>query len=326
MKKLGLISFAILIVTGLALTPVYGQAGMSFGAGVEGNLLTLEEQSAALGGVINMENRLGPVFALGANIGTAYGWNDFFSIENRVFGRWYFAKPASLEFFFQADAGLLVTFRTFDFFESRGSPSAGLTLGSRINVSNKWFIEPYIRGGYPYLGGIGVIAGYSMPGSGKKRIAPNDVELKTGEELVVFRYLDTVPEIAALSIEPYVYFGSNIARFTGLDRKTVENNYRLLREIAVFLNQNIEYSLIIEGHANPVTLTEDEEAMSLNPLSIERAELIANNLIQNGVDRKRLIIAGSGGSKTLVPWADRENWSLNRRVEFVLIRQRGGNF
>ncbi|MDR2479844.1 MAG: OmpA family protein [Treponema sp.] len=325
MKKINIISFAVLIISGLPLAPVHGQEGFSFGAGAEGNLLTLEDQSAALGGVINMENRLGPVFAMGVNIGSGYGWNNFFSIESRVFGRWYFAQPGNVAFFFQADAGLLVTFRSFDFFESRGSPSAGLTLGSRIKLSNKWFIEPYIRGGYPYLGGIGVLAGYSLHGSGKTKIAPNDTELKTGEELVVFRYLDTVPEIAALSIDPYIYFGSNIARFTGLDRKTVENNYRLLRELAVFLNQNQEYSLIIEGHANPVTLTKDEESMSLNPLSIERAELIANTLIQNGVDRKRLIIAGSGGTKTLVPWSDREHWSLNRRVEFVLIRQRGGN-
>jgi outer membrane protein OmpA-like peptidoglycan-associated protein len=142
-----------------------------------------------------------------------------------------------------------------------------------------------------------------------------------GEEVLVRRELITIPQIAALAIEPYIYFASDIAGFAGLDGKTVENNYRLLVEIAEFLRQNSEYQLVIEGHANPVVNTQSEEQTSLNPLSVERAELVAKTLISYGVNRKRLIIAGSGGTKTLVSWQDRQHWNLNRRVEFTLYRQ-----
>jgi hypothetical protein len=147
--------------------PVYAQSGFTIGAGAELNLLTLEEQKAALGGVTIFEIRMGPVFAMGVNIGAGYGWNDFISIENRMFARWYFARLQDVDFFVQTEAGLLAAFLAFDMSESRGSPSIGLMLGSRLHLSPAWYLEPYIRGGYPYLGGVGIIAGrFLPPGSG----------------------------------------------------------------------------------------------------------------------------------------------------------------
>ena len=146
--------------------------------------------------------------------------------------------------------------------------------------------------------------------------------LNSGEELMIFRQVESVPEIAALSMEPYIYFASNTPAFGGLPSKTIENNYRLIREIAGFLNSSPRYNLIIEGHANPVSNAPDE-GETLNPLSVQRAERVANALIYFGVDRKRLIIAGSGGAKALVPWTDRAHWDLNRRVEFLLFRPGG---
>ena len=329
----------VLLCMLLSAIPLFAQE-FSLGAGAEVNLITLEEKSLALSGIINAEMRFGSVFAAGVNIGAGYGWNEFIGIENRIFGRWYYARPANLEFFFQADAGLLVTFRTGDPLESRGSPSVGLTLGTRINLPGRWYLEPHVRGGYPYLGGLGILMGYS-PEPQKSSASRTNLknsgglnnenqvntinsreELKSGEELMVFMQLGNVPSIAALAIEPYVYFASNIAGFSGLDLRIVENNYRLLREIANFLQLNPEYNLVIEGHANPVIKTKNEEDATLNPLSLKRAELVANTLINYGIDRKRLIIAGSGGAKTLVPWPEREYWKLNRRVEFMLVRPR----
>jgi outer membrane protein OmpA-like peptidoglycan-associated protein len=96
-----------------------------------------------------------------------------------------------------------------------------------------------------------------------------------------------------------------------------------MREIAEVLKRDTTYQLVIEGHANPVNYSLSEEAMSLSPLSVKRAEAVANSLIAYGLDRKRLIIAGSGGTKILVPWVDRAHWNLNRRVEFFLTRQDG---
>jgi len=40
-----------------------------------------------------------------------------------------------------------------------GSISAGLAFGWRFLFKDRWFIEPAIRGGYPFLGGAGLSAG-----------------------------------------------------------------------------------------------------------------------------------------------------------------------
>jgi hypothetical protein len=40
-----------------------------------------------------------------------------------------------------------------------GMISAGLSFGWRFLFLNRWFVEPAIRGGYPYLAGAGVSAG-----------------------------------------------------------------------------------------------------------------------------------------------------------------------
>jgi len=37
--------------------------------------------------------------------------------------------------------------------------SIGMSYGWRFLIKDKWFIEPYIRGGYPYLAGAGLSAG-----------------------------------------------------------------------------------------------------------------------------------------------------------------------
>jgi outer membrane protein OmpA-like peptidoglycan-associated protein len=305
--------------------PAFGQTGVSVGAGPEVNIVTLEEERFGVGGILSVENRFGPVFAGGVNISASYGWNNFIGLENRIFGRWYFVSTKGIEFFFQGDAGLLITLQPLDPLKSRGAPSAGLTLGTRIFLPGGWYLEPYARGGYPYLGGAGLLMGFSPARHRSLSAASSQAnnELQSGEMVYIRRDLGSVPAIASLAIEPYIYFAPDIAAFTGLDFRTVENNYRLLQEIAGFLRSNTEYTLVIEGHANPVSNTRNEEAESLNPLSIKRAEVVANTLIGYGIDRKRFIIAGSGGTKTLVPWTDRNHWHLNRRVEFTLTRQAG---
>jgi len=40
-----------------------------------------------------------------------------------------------------------------------GAFSIGMSFGRRFLIKERWFIEPYIRGGYPYLAGAGLSAG-----------------------------------------------------------------------------------------------------------------------------------------------------------------------
>lgn len=313
----GTVFFALLF---LVRFPLLGQTGPFVGLSGEVNIITLNDRGFAAGGLLDAGYRFGPVFSTGVKTGVFYDLTQLLSLESRLFLRWYFVRQGIAEFFFQGDGGLLVTFREgLDLQESRGGPVGGLTLGVRIALPERWYLEPYVRGGYPVIGGGGITVGF-LP---KPRRSTVEDKLKNGEELVVIRSLNGIEEIADLSLDPSVYFAANSSGFSGLDRRSLENNYRLLREIALYLKQNPEYRLLVMGHANPVINTRTEEREILNPLSVKRAEQVANLLITYGVSRERLVITGSGGTKTLVPREDRSNWDLNRRVEFTLIRDPG---
>ena len=92
-------------------------------------------------------------------------------------------------------------------------------------------------------------------------------------------------------------------------------NRQALAEIVQILLENPQYSVLIDGHANPVIRTTREETEALLPLSLQRARAVANYLAESHkIDRKRLIITGAGGG-----YASRNNAALNRRVSFFII-------
>jgi len=131
-------------------------------------------------------------------------------------------------------------------------------------------------------------------------------------------------------IVPSIVFASNAGNFNGLSSDISAANDRILRRIAVVLNRYPTYKVTIEGHANPTTppgttaRTNEERGTStvkgLLPLSEERANAVLNYLVNLGVDRARLTSTGVGGTRTVVQFADRENWWKNRRVEFILVK------
>ncbi|MCL2192999.1 MAG: OmpA family protein [Treponema sp.] len=141
-----------------------------------------------------------------------------------------------------------------------------------------------------------------------------------------------IPPGAALRlVVPSIIFGPDAGDFGGIDTGKMESNNRVLGRIAEILNRFEDYSVRIEGHANPTTppgtaLREEEEAgspyiLGLQPLSEERAQTVLEHLVGLGVDRDRLSAVGMGGTKAIVEYEDRDNWWQNRRVEFLLIRE-----
>jgi len=123
---------------------------------------------------------------------------------------------------------------------------------------------------------------------------------------------------------PSIVFGSDTTGFAGLNEETLARNDYILRRIAQALNKFDTYRVIVEGHANPIAITEAgrllEQAVELRPLSEHRAQYVADYLVQLGVDRSRLSTVGVGGARPVVKYEDRDNWWKNRRVEFILLR------
>ena len=128
------------------------------------------------------------------------------------------------------------------------------------------------------------------------------------------------PVVASVPYIPSIVFDAN----TGFEgNPDIE---RLLSRIAATLNENSEYRVRIEGHANPTINPRDvagrqrEQIEELQPLSELRAKDIADQLIKLGIDPRRLEYYGTGGERPITAWEDTANWWKNRRVEFILTK------
>jgi outer membrane protein OmpA-like peptidoglycan-associated protein/flagellar hook assembly protein FlgD len=127
---------------------------------------------------------------------------------------------------------------------------------------------------------------------------------------------------------PSIVFRANYADFVGLDQSTLDNNAKVIKRIAEILNKFKDYRIQIEGHANSegkingysAAKIADEETKELVPLSLARANLVRQLLVQAGVDGPRLSTIGLGSSEPVVDFKDAVNRWKNRRVEFVLIK------
>jgi outer membrane protein OmpA-like peptidoglycan-associated protein len=124
---------------------------------------------------------------------------------------------------------------------------------------------------------------------------------------------------------PSIVFRTNAADFGALTGEIVANNRQVISRIAIILNKFPDYSVQVEGHANPENLpgtsarqTEDQYESRRGSISELRAQAIVNFLVENGVERSRLTAIGMGISRPLTEYADMDNRWKNRRVEFYL--------
>ena len=88
---------------------------------------------------------------------------DFTTIEITIFFRVYTSATAS-GFFAQLTYGSSIFSgkSAVSLPAEGGLISIGITAGWRIPLGSRFFIEPYIRAGYPYYGGIGLSTGVTF--------------------------------------------------------------------------------------------------------------------------------------------------------------------
>lgn len=170
---------------------------------------------------------------------------------------------------------------------------------------------------YPYTFTVTNELGLTSTVSG---IIPVDVlVIRVGDKLKI-----QVPSIIFRSDEAD-FVGKDVDPKKGLDQEKIDNNNRVLKRIAEILNKFKDYNVTIEGHANNVSGTEEEETIdttmygkALVPLSEARANYVKQVLIGFGVDSSRLTTVGVGGRQPVAAREDKDNWWKNRRVEFIL--------
>jgi hypothetical protein len=126
-----------------------------------------------------------------------------------------------------------------------------------------------------------------------------------------------IPEI------PDFIFRANEADFAGrdtdpergLDARTIKANLLALDALAAFLAANGAYRVQLEGFANPVLGTDQEETGRLVPISLARAAFVRDELLRRGVGEDRVTVNGSGGRG-----ADPGNPEGNRRVRVRIYK------
>jgi outer membrane protein OmpA-like peptidoglycan-associated protein len=88
-----------------------------------------------------------------------------------------------------------------------------------------------------------------------------------------------------------------------------------LNEMAQFMKDNPQHNIIVEGYADSTG-----PASYNRQLSVERADAIINYLVRQGVNRDRLSAQGYGESFPVATNETPAGRQLNRRAEFVVLR------
>jgi hypothetical protein len=327
-----------------SLVSAFGQEEDTFSLGglTEANANT-RHGFAAAGGAL-FDYGFTDNFAAGIKLDYGSDFHDVSSMEALAFARYYFFRYAPFNFFFQAGAGYIGLFE-----DSRmvSTVLADGGLGFRIPI-HRFFTEHYIRFGWPTGFGFGLALGYRfganppLPPPEPVRRPPARIveEPQPPSSQIAEEPPPPSPQIAeepppeaaphtdgisytdeGLITDPQILFLPNLRDFTVPDNapnrpmqlQIVEANRIGLRRIADFMKSHPEQTLHIEGHANPVLGTPEEETVRLIPLSGLRAQFIRTQLIELGVEEWRLGASGAGGrdaGKTGV-------WE-NRRVRFYL--------
>jgi hypothetical protein len=131
---------------------------LDLGLGLEGNMNTLYRASAS--SWFSASLALGRYFGTGVKTGYSHNFSGTGTLEMAALGRWYFLsmKNEKSRLFVQVEAGADLIF-----YEQKTLPAVlgGLAAGWRFNLG-RWYLEPVIRGGYPYIWGGGIGFGYRI--------------------------------------------------------------------------------------------------------------------------------------------------------------------
>lgn len=164
--------------------------------------------------------------------------------------------------------------------------------------------------------------------TGKLTVVPDSLDReKYGVDEVVSRYRirtgvileEVIPKKQWRIVAAPIHFDSDLPTFNLISAEMRQENIEVVDAIAdKILDFGKDVNVLVEGYANNVSNTEEENIRELIPLSQARADAVKEMLYESGVRRSRLSSTGRGGANPIADWEDTENWWRNRRVEFVL--------
>jgi len=137
-----------------------GNHKISIGAGPEFNMNSRENFAGGFSLVFDYGLRTLPL-AFGLSAAASYNFLNSAVMEAASFFRWYFPGVKHSGFFVQADLGFYYIMEDIATRDVERFPMfmGGLRAGYRLPLGQSFYLEPYGRGGYPYVFGAGLLAG-----------------------------------------------------------------------------------------------------------------------------------------------------------------------
>ena len=312
-----LVALVFLALTGMlhANTNVGSLPYWALSAGFSTSDILVEGTSFGL--VIDPRVTLSPRFMVGSKNIINFSSDNIVALESQAYFRWNFLRLGDIErqtnIFVQGGIGLLAAYRGADVTNTRGSVLADVTAGITIPLSDRWYIEPSVRGGYPFIAGASLTAGIRFPL--RQQVRTEFVEvIRSPPPVEIVRTI-------TIALVEYILFGPDIHAFNvGVDADARGLNELVVNVVANTLRENPDFLVRVEGHANPVDHDEAEIEV-LYALSLARANEVAGLLRARGVNDEQIVIAASGGNRVLA--SDHDHWNINRRVELMVIQHPG---
>ena len=120
-----------------------------------------------------------------------------------------------------------------------------------------------------------------------------------------------------LQSEIFFTSGSSLVGETG--KSKIIEIANLLKSITTKIPKNIDWLIQVEGHTDNVPIA-NKEYPSNWELSTARAISVAKIMIENGIQSKRINVAGYGEFRPLVENNSKSNREKNRRIELKLTQ------
>ena len=199
------------------------------------------------------------------------------------------------------------------FEDADGCPEIDNDVDQVLDVDDACVLEPEDHDGYLDDDGCPELDNDEDKIPDLKDLCPNEAETLNGTA-----DNDGCPDTESvrvvgdkIELDQKIHFWTNSDVIRGM-------SYPVLDKLARFLVDHPEYIHVdIEGHADE----RGDEATNLD-LSRRRAHSIMEFLAKHGVQEARLSSDGFGSSRPLVDAQNEGAWFMNRRVEFVVTRNR----
>jgi hypothetical protein len=274
--------------------------------------------SIGFGAVALADYRFFKHFSAGVRT-SVFSTSEVLTGQFELLARYYIYPLEWFDVYLSASAGIDAIFRGEDPRMSRGSFVFAGETGIRISLPFGFYVEPFVRSGYPFLFSGGIAIGYRFTPADYFENAPayQASPAPAVKKVVVsgdISYYDIVYSGWALFAPDSEIYNDN------LNQEYIKKNNSSVAEIVRLLNNNSHLFVRLESFVYPVPEPDTEERYRIKNLIYKRETAVAALLREFGINSNRILIDANPLERRQ-PMIENE---VNNHVEMMLISARSG--